>query len=371
MGTTRRQFLKESAKLLASGIIGANLIEKVSHADLQEIESESSKRRVKYRVLGRTGLKVSVISAGTVSTSESVLRYAIRNGINFIHTSLGYSGGKSIKRVGLAIKGHRKKVILGLKVTWDWNSDESLNKALRILRTSYVDILFFNIHNNPKRVASPQAKEAFERWKKQGKVKFMGLTTHGGMIACMNSALDTDWYDCLMPTYKLERREDYLEIFKRCQKQNVGFVAMKTDISPDNPDKTAAILKDKQITTICRTIRTLNDVKKYIEASRRALTRSEIERAAVLAKRSSFGRCMMCGTCTMSCPEQISVSDIVRCVDYYVDTMRDVDIARENYAEIANGRNAESCKRCGVCESNCPNDVPIRHYILRAGRIFA
>ncbi len=188
MKSTRRQFLKESSKLIVSGILGAELIDKISLADEDDKDVSSlssSSRRVKHRMLGRTGLKVSVISLGTVSTRTNVIKYALRRGINFIHTSLGYSGGKSIRTVGQAIKGHRRKVVLGLKVTWDWHSDDELNKALKILGTSYVDILFFNIHNNPKRVASPEAKNAFERWKKQGKVRFMGLTTHGGMIQCM------------------------------------------------------------------------------------------------------------------------------------------------------------------------------------------
>ncbi len=372
MKATRRQFLKESSKFVISGIIGANLLNKITQAEEQgATELSSSRCKVKYRVLGRTGLRVSVISMGTVSTRENVIKYAMREGINFIHTSLGYSGGKSIKRVGQAIKGHRRKVILGLKVTWDWNSDEQLDKALRILKTDYVDILFFNIHNNPKRVASPQVKEAFERWKKQGKVKFMGLTTHGGMIPCMESALKTGWYDCLMPTYRLERHEEYLKIFEKCEKRNIGFVAMKTGISPDNPDRTSAILKDKRVTTICRTIRTFSDVKKYIEASNKKLSRNDVARAIELARLSSFGRCMMCGACTLSCPQQIAVSDIVRCVDYYVDTMHDVNLAFENYSEITNGKNAQGCKNCGICENNCPNGVPIRHYISRAGRIFA
>ncbi len=174
-----------------------------------------------------------------------------------------------------------------------------------------------------------------------------------------------------MPTYRIERRNDYLDIFEKCKRQNVGFVAMKTGISPNDPERTASILKDKQITTICRTIRTLEEVKKYISASNKHLTEADINKTVRLARASSFGRCMMCGTCTLNCPEEIAVSDIVRCVDYYVDTMRDMNIANENYADIETEKRADMCKNCGLCESKCPNNVPIRHYIARARRIFA
>lgn len=373
MKETRREFFKNSAKMVVSGIVGAELFAKKLQASQQDtIELASSENKdIEYRTLGRTGLKIPVITIGTARTKEEVLRYGIEHGINFVHTSLGYSGGKSIRAVGRAIKGKRKKVYLGLKVTWSWDNDADLNKALKILGTDYVDVIFFNIHNSPERVASPRVKSMFDRWKKQGKVRFLGLTTHGGMVKCMESAIKTGWYDCLMPAYKLNMREEYLKILKKCKEQNLGFVAMKTGISPDDPKTIQAFLRDKSVTTITRTIRTVDELKKYIRVMGNEVSHSNAEETVRMAGLTLAGRCTMCGECTQACPNGLAVNDIVRSVDYYVDSMKDYSLGAENYSEIAAGRNASSCKNCGICEKACPNNVPVRNFISRSQRMFS
>ncbi len=368
---TRREFFKDSAKILTSGLVGASLLNKLAKPTYANDPIElASKKKIKYRILGRTKLKVSVISFGTIQTRSNVLRYGIRKGINFIHTSIGYSGGKSIREVGKAIRGRRKRVILGLKVTWDWSSDRRLDEALRILGTDYVDILFFNIHNNPKLVASRSAKRAFDRWKREGKVRFMGLTTHGGMKKCMESALKTDWYDCLMPTYTLNMHDDYQEIFEKCKEQNVGFIAMKTGIRPSRPELIQSMLKEKALTTICRTMTSISDVDGYIQATNKKISSTDYNQTLKLSSALFAGRCMMCGTCTANCPQNIPVNDIVRCINYYLDDMKSPEISTEVFDEI-NGKSAlNRCIDCGTCEQHCPQQLPIRNIFTRAKRVF-
>jgi len=150
MKGTRRDFFGQSAKLIATGIIGSSIIDKVAQATepVKRTDTPTSKPSpVELRTLGKTGLKISVISCGSIGTSENVVRYAMDHGINFIHTSYDYNGGKSIREVGKALKGkNRNKAILGLKVVWNWSQDEILNRSLKLMGRDYVDIIFFNIH---------------------------------------------------------------------------------------------------------------------------------------------------------------------------------------------------------------------------------
>ncbi len=371
METTRRGFFKKSGILIASALLGPKLLRGEPDASpSDQRKSDSTLRTIEKRVLGRTGIGIAVMSVGTGKTNANAVRYAIDQGINFIHTAPDYDGGRSIQEVGKAIKGKTDKVYLGLKVTWNWNSDSELDRALQILGRDYVDILFFNIHNAPERVASPQAKASFERWKKQGKVRFMGLTTHGGMKACMESALRTGWYDCLMPSYKLSMRSDYLGIFEKCEKQNVGIVAIKTKIREGNTDAVPVMLGDKALTTICKTMSSLSAVKEYIESTKRKVSGKESQEIIKLATVTELGRCTMCGMCTLACSNGLATGDIVRSVDYYVDSMKNFSTGKEVYREIDSDKNAENCLDCGRCEKACPTHVPVRHFIKRSREMF-
>ncbi len=383
MKGTRRDFFGQSAKIIAGGILGSTVLNKIAQAEILDkqpdatTQPESGHPNVEYRTLGRTGLKISTISmGGSGGTSENVARYALDQGINFVHTADHY--GKSFVEMGKALKGNKHKVFVGLKVTWNFDkpgNDVLLTKFLKTLNREYADILFFNFHkgrvlDNLEQVSDPKVKEAFDRWKKAGKVRFMGLTTHGGMKERMDLALKTGWYDCLMPIYDLSMRESYLDIFKKCEKQNIGLIAMKTRVSESNTTPIPVLLKDKALTTICKSLGSFIAVKKYLAASREKVTEDEARKTLETAGKISLGRCAMCGVCTGACSNGLAVNDIVRSVDYYVDTMKDYETGKLHYGFIDAQGNADHCLDCGQCEKACPNRVPVRSFVKRAKEIF-
>ncbi len=158
-------------------------------------------KKLQLNKLGKTTLDLSAISIGTGSgPSAQVIKYAIKSGVNFIHTSVNYAGKKAIKEVAEAIKGQRDKVILGLKITWDPEDDKAMDNALKTLGVDSVDIAFFNIHKADD-VNKDKYRKAAERWIKAGKFKYIGLTTHKEMKGCMENALKQGFYNALMPSY--------------------------------------------------------------------------------------------------------------------------------------------------------------------------
>ena len=69
-----------------------------------------------YRVLGKTGLKVTTVGYGCMITSDpSVIAKAADMGINFFDTSRGYQRGNNERMVGAALGARRKNVILSSK----------------------------------------------------------------------------------------------------------------------------------------------------------------------------------------------------------------------------------------------------------------
>jgi predicted aldo/keto reductase-like oxidoreductase len=173
-----------------------------------------------------------------------------------------------------------------------------------------------------------------------------------------------------MPSYDLSMREDYLDIFRKVKKLNLGFIAMKTRIAEDKTQTIPVLLADKEVTTLCKSLTTLSAVKKYIEASKQKISPNETAKISGRETTMMNGRCHMCGACTAACPYSLAVNDIVRSVDYYVDAMRDYEAGRLNYEMISSSANASCCMECGQCENVCPNRVPIRSLIRRSKEMF-
>jgi aryl-alcohol dehydrogenase-like predicted oxidoreductase len=157
---------------------------------------------VKYRTLGRTGLRVSEIgfgawgiggrTAGTTSygdtddsTSLAALRRALDRDINFFDTSSAYGNGHSEELIGQAFKGVRDRVVIATKAgyeSWDRAPDfspaavvASTEKSLGQLRTDYVDLL--QLHNPPSEALRGQGlRDVLRRLQEDGKIRAWGVS---------------------------------------------------------------------------------------------------------------------------------------------------------------------------------------------------
>jgi predicted aldo/keto reductase-like oxidoreductase len=148
---------------------------------------------MKYRALGRTGERVSVIGVGGFHLSKPqdpqlairIVRTALDNGINFLDNSWDYAEGESERRMGKALRdGYREKAFLMTKI--DGRTAESaarqLEQSLQRLQTDYVDLLQFHEvirMDEPERIfAGGGALEAVLRAREQGKLRYIGFTGH-------------------------------------------------------------------------------------------------------------------------------------------------------------------------------------------------
>jgi L-galactose dehydrogenase len=117
--------------------------------------------QMRYRVLGKSGLELSVIGFGASplgnefgeadeNEGTKAVQYAIDQGINYFDTAPYYGRGLSEERLGKALKGYRDKVILATKVgrydktDFDFSAarvKRSFEESLKRLRTDRVDLL--------------------------------------------------------------------------------------------------------------------------------------------------------------------------------------------------------------------------------------
>jgi predicted aldo/keto reductase-like oxidoreductase len=156
---------------------------------------------VQYRRFGRTKFEISVFSLGGMRFQESWLRgaetsptsqqnleatldLALGLGINHVETARGY--GTSEAQLGPALARHRRdRFLLQSKVlpTEDAKEFEGhLEESLRLLRVEYLDLFAVHGVNDEKSVELTLAPggclEVAERWRKQGRIRALGFSTH-------------------------------------------------------------------------------------------------------------------------------------------------------------------------------------------------
>ena len=149
-----------------------------------------------YRLLGRTGVRVSPLCLGTMNfggvTNEAdsiaIIHAALDAGINFVDTANTYNSGQSEIVVGKALRDRRDKVVLATKVHFkvgDGPNDEGNSRlhilkacddSLRRLQTDYIDL--YQIHRPSLEIPVDETLGALTDLVRVGKVRYIGCSTH-------------------------------------------------------------------------------------------------------------------------------------------------------------------------------------------------
>lgn len=357
---SRSEFFKSAGVLAGATVVAGGKVQAAGEAP--------ASKGVPLRKLGKTNLMLPAVSLGTGPGQDvNVIKFAIAQGMNFLHTSTGYKKGKAIQNVAEAIKGQHDKVKIGLKITWAPDDDAAMDAALEALGVDSVEIAFFNLHD-ANEVREDKYRAGAERWKEAGKFKYIGLTSHGDVGSCLAAALDQGFYDALMPAYSIADEETFLPLFERARQDGVGIVLMKTGRGVQGAYEEAVphYLATAGITTINKGANSFAEIKRLVDASKASPDPQSGIRVRNSAKVAMSGHCLMCGACTTSCPQGLPVSDVVRCSDYYMENAGYVQMAYDTYRGIGRTPSLSVCGACNVCEQACPNGVPVAHHLRRA-----
>src|SRR5579862_1581036 len=226
---TRREFLKRSA--IAS--VGAGLLPMLGASDAAASIPPGEVRR--YSPLGKTGMKISDISFGGSrlhSGEEAVVLHAYDRGINYFDSADTYTGGESETVIGNALKGKRDKVYLTSKTLAQADDKrdammQTLNGSLRRLQTDHVDVYFNHAVNDPARLKNPEWHEFTAQARKQGKIRFVGMSGHAGNLAeCLNYAIDSNQVDVILCAHNFGQDPRFFQRFTR----DFDFVARQPEL---------------------------------------------------------------------------------------------------------------------------------------------
>ena len=403
--TGRRQFLKQAG--LFSGLLGLGSLLKyrtqfflVSSApsESEDPRPEWAGSQVRsYRPLGTTGWKMSDISFGCGHVRDpEIVRVALDRGINYFDTSPDYSDAESERVVGQGIRGRRDKVFLASKFCTPGGHLPSDSKvgdiiaaveaSLGRLGTDYLDLCHIHACNEVERLMAPSFHEAFDRLKEQGKVRFMGVSSHTPELeTVMNRAVDSGRFHVIMVAYNFNNWPDLSNIIGKAHDKGVGFVAMKTlkgayhtvlaDFTPDERNSfTQAAFKwvqsNPHVSGLVVSISKVSQLDEYLFASGKSAAPKDLallERYDELVTRQY---CRPgCGQCLDSCPAGLPIDDVLRYSMYY-EGYGSERVAMAKYGKLGSARQASICANCAApCQAACPFEIPIKNRMSRAHRL--
>ncbi|MDX9928673.1 MAG: aldo/keto reductase [Bacteroidales bacterium] len=213
------------------------------------------------RTLGKTGLTVPTICFGATRISEdSVLRYAIDNGLTFLDTGRAYANGNNEKMIGRVVSGFRDDVIIQSKIRLEPKDIPSgsdsrkgegeiltvlsrrLEESLRALATDHIDILLYHDAAEESLLFHRTVTDFFSSKKAEGIIRAFGFSTHNDCLHLPERNNREGIYELMMlpfnyrgsyvhsinKTYSEWDQERLLSILQAAHEKNIGFIAMKT-----------------------------------------------------------------------------------------------------------------------------------------------
>ncbi len=347
-----------------------------------------------YRRLGRTGAMVSDISLGTGAiqgdNGEQIARAAIDRGVTYFDTAPDYAGAGSEEAMGRAMKGVRDRMFVATKFCTPrghvpaGSSVETymsvIEGSLRRLQTDHVDLVHVHSCDEVERLMDPNAHEAFDRLREQGKARFLGVSTHTPNLQTVaRTAIASGRFDVMMLAYHHGLWADLDAIIADAAAHDVGIVAMKTlkgarhqnltDFRDDAASYAQAafrwVLSNPHVGCLVVSFFKPEHVDEYLYASGGRLTPEDVAVLQRYDARIAGTYCQPhCGACLSACPEQLAVNDVLRYRMYFEDYGREKEGMRL-YAALA--RDARRCAGCPApCEAQCPVGIPIRTRMLGA-----
>ena len=333
---------------------------------------------MEYRILGKTGLKISRMGLGGIPIqridaegTKTLIHQLMDAGVNFIDTARGYS--VSEEYLGYALEGVRDKFVLATKSmarTRDAMAKD-VDISLKNLRTDYIDLYQFH---NPSMEQLDQlmgeggALEALQEAKAAGKIGHIGITLHSADI--FERALELDWVESIMFPYNIVETQGKA-LIAAAKAKNIGFIDMKPLAGGALENASLAVrfvADDPNVDVIIPGMADAAEVEMNLAAVEQAGPFSEEEQAEIARIRKEMGtqfcrRCNYCAPCTVG----ISIPNMF-IFQGYLTRYGLADWAKERYA--AQPARASDCIGCGVCEQRCPYNLPIRNMLKKAAEQF-
>lgn len=379
---------------LRTGIAGAAGIVALSPSLVSAASSEQDKN-VLYRTLGRTGMKVPVISFGVMrADNPNLCKAAYEKGIKLFDTANGYQNGNNETMLGNLLKNYpRNSFYLATKVkpigvdrdgkpSDQTTAEDFLAKfdtSLARLKMEYVDILYIHDIRNPEMLEYKPIINAAKKLKKEGKIKFLGFSTHANEPVVIDAAASLGTFDVILTSYNFKQTyiSELNSAIKKASAAGIGIVAMKTmagggflDKEKTKPINSSAALKwvlsNPDVTTTIPGMTDFDQLDLNIKLLA-DITITDAEKKDLMIASAETGLyCTGCTKCLAACPRNLPVPDLMRAYMYNYGYSNPA-MAHSLLAEL--GTNDNPCRDCNTCQIQCTKNFNLKEKIADISRL--
>jgi predicted aldo/keto reductase-like oxidoreductase len=379
---------------LRTGIAGAAGVVALSPS-LVSAAASNQQKDVILRTLGKTGMKVPVISFGVMRADNANLcKAAYEKGIRLFDTANVYQNGNNEIMLGNLLKDYpRNSFYLATKIKpagvdrdgkpSDQTTAEDFlskfNTSLSRLKMDYVDILYIHDIRNPEMLEYKPIINAIKNLKKEGKIKFMGFSTHANEPLVVNAAATMDYLDVILTAYNFKQTyvTELNSAIKKASQAGIGIVAMKTlagggflDKEKTKPINSTAALKwvlsNADVTTTIPGMTDFDQLDLNIKILADISITDQEKKDLIIASAERGLYCTGCTTCLTACTMNLPVPDLMRAYMYAYGYSNPA-MAQSLLGEL--GTNDNPCKECSSCKVECTKKFDIREKIADISRL--
>ncbi|OGO42687.1 MAG: hypothetical protein A2137_01760 [Chloroflexi bacterium RBG_16_58_8] len=334
----------------------------------------------KFR-LGKTDMMVTRLGFGGIPIQRlteleavKIVRRCLEHGVNYLDTANGYT--TSEERIGLAVKGRRQDVFIATKsgARTREEIEKHLDLSLKRLGTDYIDLYqFHQVGDFPTmaKVLDPENGliKVFEGFKKAGKIRHIGVTSHQMDVA--KALVKSDRFETVMFPFNFITNEPADELLPLCREHDVGFIVMKP-MAGGMLENAAVAFKylfqfpDIVIIPGIEKLPEIDEIVALFEGPHR-LTAAEKKLMKKLTDELGTRFCRRCDYC-QPCTQKIPISMVMTFPSFVKGLPPDWYLKSPWIpAQMAK---AADCSQCGECEARCPFHLPIREMIAEHYNLF-
>jgi predicted aldo/keto reductase-like oxidoreductase len=374
----RRAFLKGGM----AGLAGTAFLPAILKGEPRDIETQVGRKAKQIiRPLGKTGIKLPIISIGAASYEPGLYKAALDRGVVHIDTSQYYYNGRHETLVGEVLKGRPRdsfvvatSVLLGNGAPGSYATfkkedaprlPEQCDVSLKRLGLDYVDIFYIASTGSRATALDGPLLAGLQKIKASGKARFIGVSTHNGQAEVIRAAAEGKIHDVVLTVlnFRMGNRADVKAAIAEASKAGLGVIVMKPmagafwDRERKQPINGRAALKwvlqDENVTTTVPGITTLDQLEADFSIMADPVLTAQ-EKTDLKLETGEAGAeglfCAGCERCLDQCPAGLEIPTLMRSY-MYAYGYRDLGRARGALDQAAFA--SLPCADCGTCPVRC------------------